>query len=108
MEESRGVADVLVKLAALKGGGSGGRTDQQTGYIGTTTGTYTVPWGYSSTDYIPLQFTISAPGTGSGHITCHATLAMHKALLPAQVKLTIALQAFGHAIDIRHVIPGAP
>src|SRR5689334_22778776 len=25
--------------------------------IGTTTGTYTVPWGYSTTDYIPLSFT---------------------------------------------------
>lgn len=34
--------------------------------IGTTTGTYTVPWGYSTTDYIPLTFTKTA-GTGSGH-----------------------------------------
>jgi hypothetical protein len=33
--------------------------------IGTTVGTYTVPWGYSTTDYIPLIFTKTA-GTGSG------------------------------------------
>lgn len=31
----------------------------------TTAGTYTIPWGYGSTNYIPLTFTKSA-GTGSG------------------------------------------
>ncbi len=34
--------------------------------IGTATGTYTIPWGYGNTDYIPLTFTKTA-GTGSGH-----------------------------------------
>lgn len=34
--------------------------------IGTTTGTYTIPWGYSTSDYLPLTFTKSA-GTGSGY-----------------------------------------
>jgi hypothetical protein len=34
--------------------------------IGTTTGTYTIPWGYGVSDYIPLTFTKTA-GTGSGH-----------------------------------------
>jgi hypothetical protein len=34
--------------------------------IGTTTGTYTVPWGYGTTDYIPLTFTKTA-GTAAGH-----------------------------------------
>src|SRR5688500_25530 len=34
--------------------------------IGTTTGTYTIPWGYGNSDYIPLTFTKTA-GTGSGH-----------------------------------------
>jgi len=34
--------------------------------MGTTTGTYIIPWGYSTTDYIPLTFT-KAAGTGSGY-----------------------------------------
>jgi hypothetical protein len=34
--------------------------------IGTTTGTYTVPWGYGSCDCIALTFTKTA-GTGSGY-----------------------------------------
>lgn len=33
--------------------------------IGTTTGSYTVPWGYGNTEYIPVTFT-KAAGTGSG------------------------------------------
>ena len=33
--------------------------------LGTSTGTYTVPLGYSNTNYIPLMFTKTA-GTGSG------------------------------------------
>ena len=33
--------------------------------IGTTAGTYTVPFGYSITDYIPVTF-IKTAGTGSG------------------------------------------
>src|SRR3990170_7770531 len=43
--------------------------------IGTTTGTYTIPWGYGSSDYIPLTFTKTA-GTGSGYFlfsTYHTT-----------------------------------
>lgn len=35
---------------------------------GATTGTYIIPWGYSNTDYIPLQFTISTAGTANGNI----------------------------------------
>lgn len=34
-------------------------------HIGTTTGTYTIPWGYGSADYLPVTFTKNA-GTGSG------------------------------------------
>lgn len=43
--------------------------------IGTTTGTYTIPWGYGNTDYIPLTF-IKTAGTGSGYFlfsTYHTT-----------------------------------
>ena len=43
--------------------------------IGTTTGTYSIPWGFGSTDYIPLTFTKTA-GTGSGYFlfsTYHTT-----------------------------------
>jgi hypothetical protein len=41
----------------------------------TTAGTYTIPWGYGSSNYIPLTFTKSA-GTGSGRFkfsTYHTT-----------------------------------
>ncbi len=34
--------------------------------IGTTTGTYTIPWGYGAANYIPLSFTKTA-GSGSGN-----------------------------------------
>ncbi|MBA4053181.1 MAG: hypothetical protein C0490_00570, partial [Marivirga sp.] len=34
--------------------------------IGTTTGTYTIPWGYGDSNYIPLTFT-KAAGTGTGY-----------------------------------------
>lgn len=43
--------------------------------IGTTAGTYTIPWGYGTTNYIPVSFTKSA-GSGSGHFlfsTYHTT-----------------------------------
>jgi len=43
----------------------------------TTTGTYTIPWGYGSSNYIPLTFTKTA-GTGSGRFkfsTYHTTSA---------------------------------
>jgi hypothetical protein len=43
--------------------------------IRTTTGTYTIPWGYGSSNYIPLTFTKTA-GTGSGRFkfsTYHTT-----------------------------------
>ncbi|MBI2258432.1 MAG: hypothetical protein HYU67_05990 [Flavobacteriia bacterium] len=35
--------------------------------IGTTVGTYTIPWGYSTTDYLPLTFTKNA-GVAAGNI----------------------------------------
>ncbi len=35
---------------------------------GNTTGTYTIPWGYGTTDYLPLTFTKSA-GIGDGNLT---------------------------------------
>ena len=41
----------------------------------TTAGTYTIPWGYGSSNYIPLTFTMTA-GTGSGRFkfsTYHTT-----------------------------------
>jgi len=34
--------------------------------IGTSTGAYSIPWGYGTSDYIPVTFTKSA-GAGSGH-----------------------------------------
>ncbi len=43
--------------------------------IGTTVGTYVIPWGYGSSEYIPLTFTKTA-GTGSGYFlfsTFHTT-----------------------------------
>jgi hypothetical protein len=42
---------------------------------GTTTGSYTVPWGFGNTDYIPLTFT-KASGAGNGRFkfaTYHTT-----------------------------------
>ena len=36
--------------------------------IGNTTGTYIIPWGYETTNYLPLAFTKSA-GTGAGTFT---------------------------------------
>ena len=36
--------------------------------IGTNTGTYMVPFGYSNTDYIPVTAIIGTAGTGSGSI----------------------------------------
>ena len=36
--------------------------------IGTSTGAYTVPWGYSTTDYLPLTLNLSTAGTGTGSI----------------------------------------
>lgn len=54
--------------------------------IGTTTGTYTIPWGYSTTDYIPLTFTKTA-GTGSGHFlfSTYQTGWQNSAQLPSGV-----------------------
>lgn len=34
--------------------------------IGTNTGSYTVPFGYSNTNYLPLTFNISSAGVGAG------------------------------------------
>jgi hypothetical protein len=36
--------------------------------IGTATGTYVIPFGYSTVKYLPLTFNISSAGTGSGVI----------------------------------------
>lgn len=36
--------------------------------IGTTTGTYIIPWGYGTSTYLPLAFTKTA-GTGSGYFS---------------------------------------
>jgi hypothetical protein len=36
--------------------------------IGTTTGTYVVPFGYGNTDYLPLTCDITTAGVGSGNI----------------------------------------
>lgn len=55
-------------------------------YIGTSTGTYTIPWGYSN-DYIPVTFTPTA-ATGSGYFlfsTYHTTNWNNAASLPAGV-----------------------
>jgi hypothetical protein len=35
--------------------------------IGNSTGAFTVPWGYGTSSYIPLQFTISSAGTSGGY-----------------------------------------
>jgi hypothetical protein len=54
--------------------------------IGTTTGTYTIPWGYGSSDYVPLTF-IKTAGTGSGHFlfSTYRTAWNNSALLPTGV-----------------------
>ncbi len=42
---------------------SEGENNQIKWAVGTTTGTYTIPWGYGTANYIPVSFT---KGTGSG------------------------------------------
>lgn len=65
---------------------SEGETNTVKWNIGTTTGTYTVPLGYGTTDYLPLRFTKDA-GTGNGSFsfdTYHTTW-RNSDLLPANV-----------------------
>lgn len=45
---------------------SEGENNQVKWNIGTTTGTYVIPWGYGGSNYIPLSFTKTA-GTGNGY-----------------------------------------
>lgn len=54
--------------------------------IGTTTGTYTLPWGYGNSEYIPLTFTKTA-GSGSGYFlfSTYHTAWNNSALLPPGV-----------------------
>lgn len=48
--------------ASPVGAGNTGQNNRVRWYIGGGTGTYTVPWGWSTTDYIPLTFTIGTAG----------------------------------------------
>src|SRR5689334_2549147 len=54
--------------------------------MGTSTGTYTVPWGHGSTDYLPLTFTKSS-GVGSGNFlfSTYSTGWQNSAQLPTGV-----------------------
>ncbi|HYG20207.1 MAG TPA: T9SS type A sorting domain-containing protein [Ohtaekwangia sp.] len=54
--------------------------------IGTTTGTYIIPWGYGDTGYLPLTFT-KAAGTGSGFFlfSTYHTLWQNSSQLPTGV-----------------------
>lgn len=54
--------------------------------IGTTAGTYTVPWGSGNTNYFPLSFTTSAAnGTGFFYFATMSTTAENSTLLPAGI-----------------------
>jgi hypothetical protein len=48
---------------------SEGENNEVIWLTGSSTGTYLFPFGYSNTDYIPLQFTISTAGDSSGYIS---------------------------------------
>ncbi len=54
--------------------------------IGTTTGTFTVPWGYGSANYLPVTFTKTA-GTGAGSFlfSTYHTGWQNSASLPAGI-----------------------
>jgi len=54
--------------------------------IGTTTGTYTVPWGKGTSNYIPLSFTKTA-GSGSGFFlfSGYTTPSLNSSQLPTAV-----------------------
>lgn len=54
--------------------------------LGTTAGTYSIPWGYGQTGYLPLSFTKTA-GTGSGCFlfSTYRTGWQNSSLLPAGV-----------------------
>ncbi len=65
---------------------SEGETSSIKWNIGTTTGTYIVPWGYGATNYIPVSFT-KASGAGSGYFlfSTYHTLWNNVAQLPTGV-----------------------
>jgi len=48
--------------ASPVGAGTAGQNNRIKWYIGSATGTYVVPWGWSTTDYVPLTFTIGTAG----------------------------------------------
>lgn len=54
--------------------------------IGTTTGTYTVPWGNGASDYIPITFSKTAgAGAGSFLFSTYNTPALNSSQLPTDV-----------------------
>src|SRR4051812_20864288 len=62
------VVDNSATSAILRNSGhiiSEGENNRLKWNLGTTTGTFTVPFGYGTTDYLPVTFT-KAAGTGSG------------------------------------------
>lgn len=65
---------------------SEGETNNIKWNIGTTTGTYVVPWGYGDSEYIPLTFTKTA-GAGTGYFlfSTYKTAWNNSALLPTGV-----------------------
>src|SRR5688572_2627050 len=65
---------------------SEGETNNIKWNIGTTTGTYIIPWGYGDSEYIPLTFTKTA-GVGSGYFlfSTYKTAWNNSALLPTGV-----------------------
>lgn len=46
--------------------GNAGENNRVKWNISSTTGAYEVPWGWSTTDYIPLKFTIGTAGSAGG------------------------------------------
>lgn len=54
--------------------------------IGTTTGTYTIPWGKGASDYIPMSFTKTAgAGAGSFLFSTYNTPLLNSSQLPTTV-----------------------
>lgn len=58
-------------------------------YIGTGTGSYTIPWGYDNNagSYIPFTFNVTSAGTGNSYVnfSTYRTGANNAAMLPAGV-----------------------
>jgi hypothetical protein len=65
---------------------SEGQTNNIKWNIGTTTGTYVIPWGYGDAEYIPVTFTKTA-GSGTGYFlfSTYKTAWNNSALLPTGV-----------------------